>query len=205
MQRLTISAMMFFAVLTLSACDKGAETNTATQTSASTLPPDDGVVDFAKLESLKGFTVGTGPSVMTQTNAYVLFDPQCPHCADLWRNTQPLSAQAKIKWIPVGFLNAKSKTQAGVLLESSNPAELMDKYETEMAASGASTALDGKPSSETLEQVERNTRVLKNSGAQSVPAMLYRNPKNAGSLSQVTGSAPTADIASMLGVNYTSK
>ena len=186
-------------MLFLSACDKPAGETSNAQTSAST-PTDAGPVDFDKLESLKGFVVGTGPSIMTQTNAYVFFDPQCPHCTELWVNAQPLYQQVKMKWIPVAFINATSKTQAGVLLEAQNPVELMTRYETEMKASKSSTVLNGSPRAETLEEVERNTQAWKNSGAQSVPTILYRDPKNPGKPSMVTGAAPTASIAALLGV-----
>jgi hypothetical protein len=65
--------------------------------------------------------------------------------------------------------------------------------------------LDGSPRAETLEDVERNTQAWKNSGAQSVPAILYRDPKNAGKVSMVTGAAPTASIAALFGVSAPAK
>ncbi len=187
-------------MLFLAACDnKPAGESSNAQTSANA-PADAGPVDFDKLESLKGFVVGSGPSIMAQTNAYVFFDPQCPHCAELWLNAQPLYQQVKIKWIPVAFINATSKTQAGVLLEAQNPVELMTKYEAEMKASKNSAVLNGSPRAETLEDVERNTQAWKNSGAQSVPTILYRDAKNPGKPGMVTGAAPTASIAALLGV-----
>ena len=202
MQRLLISLMMLASTLTLTACDKAETPPAAAQSETAAPPAASGEVTFDQFEAAKGFTVGTGPSIMAQTNAYVLFDPQCPHCADLWNNSKPLQGQAKMKWIPVGFLNSKSKTQAAVLLEAENPAELMNKYEAEMAARGSSSVLDGSPSKEALEQVERNTEILRQSRAQSVPAIFYRNPKNAGNMAMVTGSAPTESIAGLLGVPY---
>jgi thiol:disulfide interchange protein DsbG len=204
-QRLLTCIALSCSALALTACDKPAGDSTNASTPASNVPADTGPVDFDKLEALKGFIVGSGPSIMTQTSAYVFFDPQCPHCAELWVNAQPLHQQVKMKWIPVAFINAKSKTQAGVLLEAQNPVELMTKYETEMTASKNSAVLDGSPRAETLEDVERNTQAWKNSGAQSVPAILYRDPKNAGKVSMVTGAAPTASIAALFGVSAPAK
>ena len=51
----------------------------------------------------KGFDVGT---TMAAHVVYVFFDPQCPHCAELWESARPLKAQARFVWIPVGLLNA---------------------------------------------------------------------------------------------------
>lgn len=205
MQRFLTSIAFVCSALFLAACDKPAGDASTTQNTASNAPVETGTVDFDKLESLKGFVAGSGPSIMTQTNAYVFFDPQCPHCAELWANAQPLYNQIKMKWMPVAFINAKSKTQAGMLLEAQNPVELMTKYESQMAASKNSNVLDGSPRSETLEAVERNTEAWKNSGAQSVPTILYRDPKNPGKVSMVTGSAPTESIAALLGVTAPAK
>lgn len=199
-QRFLTCIVFSSSILLLSACDnKPANEAQNTQTAANA-PVDAGPVDFDKLESLKGFVVGTGQSIMAQTNAYVFFDPQCPHCAELWANAQPLHQQVKMKWIPVAFINAKSKTQAGVLLEAQNPVELMAKYETEMKASKNSAVLNGSPRADTLEEVERNTQAWKNSGSESVPTILYRDPKNPGKVSMTAGALPTASIAAMLGV-----
>jgi thiol:disulfide interchange protein DsbG len=204
MQRLLTAIALSCSMLFLAACDKPAGETPNAQT-ATNAPADAGPVDFDKLESLKGFVVGTGPSIMAQTNGYVFFDPQCPHCAELWLNAQPLAQQVKLKWIPVAFINAQSKTQAGVLLEAQNPVELMSKYEAEMKASKNSAALNGSPRAETLEEVERNTQAWKNSGAQSVPTMLYRDPNNPGKPSMVTGAAPTDSIAALFGVTAPAK
>jgi thiol:disulfide interchange protein DsbG len=205
MQRLLTCIALSCSMLFLAACDKPAGETQNAQGAATNVPTDAGPVDFDKLESLKGFVVGTGPSIMAQTNGYVFFDPQCPHCAELWLNAQPLYQQVKMKWIPVAFINAQSKTQAGVLLEAQNPVELMTKYEAEMKASRNSAVLNGSPRAETLEDVERNTQAWKNSGAQSVPTILYRDPKNPGKPSMVTGAAPTASIAALFGVTAPAK
>lgn len=204
-QRLLSCIALSGSVLFLSACDNKPAVEASNPQTSTGAAADTGPVDFDKLEALKGFIVGSGPSIMTQTNAYVFFDPQCPHCAELWLNAQPLHQQVKMKWIPVAFINAQSKTQAGVLLEAQNPVELMTKYETEMKASKNSAALNGSPRAETLEDVERNTQAWKNSGAQSVPAILYRDPKNPGKPVLSTGAAPTAALASMFGVSAQAK
>jgi thiol:disulfide interchange protein DsbG len=205
MQRFLTSIAFVCSALFLAACDKPAGDASNPQAAAASAPADSGPVDFDKLESLKGFIAGNGTSIMAQPNAYVFFDPQCPHCAELWANAQPLYNQIKMKWIPVAFINAKSKTQAGMLLEAQNPVELMTRYEAQMAASKNSNVLDGSPRTETLQEVERNTEAWKNSGAQSVPTILYRDPKNPGKVAMVTGSAPPESIAALLGVTPTAK
>jgi thiol:disulfide interchange protein DsbG len=162
-------------------------------------PAQSGVPDAAKLDSLKGFIAGGG-SMMIVPTAYVLFDPQCPHCGELWAQAKPLIGQVKVKWIPVGLLNAKSKTQSGMLLEARDPTVLMSRYEDEMRSSGASLALDGTPAQASLEEVDRNTQALKQSGAKSVPTIFYRNSQTPGQLSMMSGVFPTASLATMFGV-----
>jgi hypothetical protein len=75
----------------------------------------------------KGFAVG---ALMAANTVYVLFDPQCPHCAHLWEASQPLLKQARFVWLPVSILNAKSLPQGAAILGASDPAAAMAAHET---------------------------------------------------------------------------
>ena len=65
-----------------------------------------------------GFTQGSAISART---VYVFFDPQCPHCAALWKAAKPLRSQAKFVWIPVALMNKTSEAQGATLLAAKDP------------------------------------------------------------------------------------
>ena len=71
---------------------------------------------------------------------YVLFDPQCPHCAALWESAQPLHRQTRFVWLPVALLNAKSLPQGAAIMTAANPAETMNTHERELLANGGGIA-----------------------------------------------------------------
>ena len=77
----------------------------------------------------KGFTVG---SEMTVRRVFVFFDPQCPHCAELWQAAKPLKSQARFVWIPVGVMNEASTAQGAALLAAPDPVAAMDAHEASM-------------------------------------------------------------------------
>ena len=96
-------------LLSLSACSKN--------DSPSTAPAVVAGITAQNLDLLaatgKGFTVG---AMMSAQTVYVLFDPQCPHCAHLWQASLPLHNQVKFIWLPIAFNPAKSLPQAAALL-----------------------------------------------------------------------------------------
>lgn len=145
----------------------------------------------------KGFVVG---QALAANAVYVFFDPQCPHCATLWKNAQPLLGRVRMTWIPVGLLNAASSSQGAFILGSADPAAAMNEHEELLAQKrgGISVPLSGVDS-KLKDIVSENTRIFNALGAESIPFIVYRNARTGQAGSQ-PGAMPTEALASLLGV-----
>ena len=142
-----------------------------------------------------GFSVG--PTMAART-VYVFFDPQCPHCSDLWRNAKPLITKVRFVWIPVGLINASSTAQGASLLAAANPVAAMDEHEASMTAKrggiGAGSGADAqKPA------IGKNTALLNQFGFSSVPAIVSTHAQT-GALVTNQGSMTTAALSGLLGL-----
>ena len=90
-------------------------------------------VSIDALKDAKGFTAGNPNAERT---VYVMFDPQCPHCGEVWQSTHQLWREAKFVWIPVGLINADSALQGAAILASQTPIGAMESQE-QLLANGA--------------------------------------------------------------------
>lgn len=151
-------------------------------------------IEAIKAEA-KGFNVG---SVMSTRTAYVFFDPQCPHCAALWKAAAPLRNQARFVWIPVGLLNEKSTSQGATLLAAADPVAAMDQHEASLMAQGGGISAS-VPSAEQKETIQRNTALMTRFGFASVPTVVAKHAQT-GELVTIEGSAPTNVLAQRLGL-----
>jgi thiol:disulfide interchange protein DsbG len=145
----------------------------------------------------KGFTVG---AMMSAHTAYVLFDPQCPHCGHLWQASVPLHGKVKFVWIPVAFLNAKSGPQGAALLTAANPAELMAEHEKSILAGTGGISAMGVAPPDINKAVKQNTVLFNSLGAESVPYVLAKNSRT-GQVVTHTGAMSAAALAAFLGVD----
>ncbi len=144
----------------------------------------------------KGFTVG---ALMSAQTVYVLFDPQCPHCGQLWQASAPLQSRVKFMWIPVSIINAKSGRQGAALLSAGNPVEAMTAHEKSiLAGTGGMSAPDSVPRDIEL-SIQKNTALFNSLGADSVPYILARNA-NTGLVVSNTGALDTLALAGFLGI-----
>lgn len=144
----------------------------------------------------KGFTVGT---LMAAHTVYVLFDPQCPHCAHLWEASQGLLRQARFVWLPVALLNAKSLPQGAAILGAANPAEAMTAHEKSLLAGQGGTSASASIPDALKSAIENNTRLLNRLGAEGVPFTVAREP--AGGARTVSGALGTAELARFIGLS----
>lgn len=144
----------------------------------------------------KGFTVGT---LMAANTVYVLFDPQCPHCAHLWEASQPLLRQARFVWLPVSLLNAKSLPQGAAILGAANPAEAMAAHEKSLIAGQGGISASASIPDELKKAIEHNTALLNRLGAEAVPFIVARDPQGSGART-VGGAMPTAQLAAFIGL-----
>jgi thiol:disulfide interchange protein DsbG len=186
-------------VVNLAACSKQDTPSAATPAATAAAPATPAVTSssYDKVASTgKGFTVG---SLMSAQAVYVLFDPQCPHCAHLWQASIPLHNKVKFVWIPVGF-SAKSTPQAVALLSATNPAEAMTAHEASLlAGQGGISASSNMPAD--LEQaVKGNTQLLTALGADSVPFIVAKN-RHSGEIVSFNGAMETPQLSQFLGID----
>ncbi|HSV34781.1 MAG TPA: thioredoxin fold domain-containing protein [Ramlibacter sp.] len=183
------AAVLLSALFLLSACKEGPAQPQAAKAAA--VPVSTAAIDA----EAKGFVVGTPMSTRT---VYVFFDPQCPHCAALWRAAKPLKSQAKFVWIPVGLMNKTSLAQGASLLASKDPVTAMDEHEVSMTAKqGGIGAVDGSDAFKAT--VEKNTELLNRFGFGSIPTIVAKHAQT-GALVTKEGGMPTAELAAFLGL-----
>ena len=158
--------------------------------------PPDGRKAFDTALRGSGFVVGQATSAR---QVMVFFDPQCPHCAALWKASQPLLDRVRMVWIPIAFVSPKSAPQAAALLSTNDPQAAMDLHESRMSSGQGGLEVQGTPAPELLAKVKANTELLTSLGADSVPYLVLR-PAADGPYTVVPGGLPTAELAKLLGL-----
>ena len=142
-----------------------------------------------------GFSVG---SSMAAHTVYVFFDPQCPHCTELWKAARPLTTRARFVWMPVGLLNDTSRIQSAALLAAGDPVAAMDAHEASMqAGKGGIAAANG--ADKQLAAVATNTALMTRLDFTSIPTLVARHAQT-GALVTHQGSLSTTALAAMLGL-----
>jgi thiol:disulfide interchange protein DsbG len=126
----------------------------------------------ALLKNAKGVSIG--PKVSDYT-VFVMFDPQCLHCARLWEESKGLPETVRFVWVPVNFFDGNSKTQSALLLSSISPREDMDRVmSTVLARTG--TAPDEEVVPPSLEAIiKTNTDLINRFHVLAVPYVVSRN------------------------------
>ncbi|MBI4292177.1 MAG: thioredoxin fold domain-containing protein [Betaproteobacteria bacterium] len=143
-----------------------------------------------------GFTIG---NMMATRVAYVMFDPQCPHCAQLWRNAKPLLGQIRMVWAPVRFAGDISLRQGAVLLASKEPVPEMDAHERSLEAKRGGLVPPAEIPPELIAKVKANTELMAQIGADEVPFVVYKDPRT-GQPASFKGAMGTEDLRKLLGL-----
>lgn len=102
--------------------------------------------------------------------AYVVIDPDCPHCQKMMREMRPLieAGQIELRVIPIGF-NSQSKKVGSLMLAGSNPSGLFYSY------------IDGNTNNEILKEeintagVDSNLGVVRRWELDATPFVVYRD------------------------------
>lgn len=144
----------------------------------------------------KGFTVG---ALMSANPVYVLFDPQCPHCSNLWNAASPLHSKVKFVWLPVAIINAKSLPQGAALLQAANPLEAMTAHEQSILAGQGGMSASSNVPDELAKAIAANTALLNRLGADSVPFIVARQPQTGHTVTQA-GAMSTEALTRLLGL-----
>lgn len=194
--RITLTGAALALSLGLAACSKqDAAQSGASATPAAAIAPAMSYDEIAKQS--KGFTAG---AMMSAQTAYVLFDPQCPHCGALWNASLPLQKKMKFVWVPVSLMNSKSTPQGAALLSAANPVEAMTAHETALLGGGSGMSAPSSLSPESEAAIKSNTLLFNSLGATSVPYIVAKNART-GEVVTNAGAMPTAALAALLGVD----
>jgi thiol:disulfide interchange protein DsbG len=194
--------LLGLTTLTLAACSKNepaAAAPAATPTAAPATPraaAPGAQTLYAQASKGSGFTVG---QLMAVDPVFVFFDPQCPHCAELWKASQPLLSKLRMVWMPVGFLRGVSEPQGAAILSSKEPAVTMAQHEALLESRQGGLTVAGTIPDAELAKVKANTELLNRLGADSVPFILYRN-RRTGEYGTHAGAVPTEQLAEMAGL-----
>jgi thiol:disulfide interchange protein DsbG len=143
-----------------------------------------------------GFSVGP---MMSAHTVYVFFDPTCPHCAHLWANSQSVTKQLKIVWIPIGFLRPQSLPMAATILAAKDPVAAMTENETSVAGGGRGIAPAATLDEAAAAKVKANTELFNRFNAESVPLIVFRNGKT-GEVGQHAGAVEGAQLLAFAGL-----
>ena len=194
---LRLATLPFAAALALelAACSpQDSATSSGAKSGAAFNPAD--AYDLLAKEG-RGFTVG---SMMSANTVYVMFDPQCPHCAHLWQQSLPLHKKLKFIWMPVAFINAKSAPQGATLLAAANPVEAMTAHEASVLAGTGGTSASSDIPDDIKAAIQKNTDVFNRMGVESVPYIVAKNATT-GKVVTNAGAMETAALEQFLGIN----
>lgn len=151
------------------------------------------------LEAVRAHATGFQVGDKNQTKIiYVFFDAQCPHCGHLWENSKALWPNAQFAWIPVGVLNKASAAQGGTLLAADSPATRMDEHEASLLSHQGGITAGTLTAAQKL-AIEKNTKLFKSFGAQSIPYIVTTNAQ--GKVVTDVGALPAANIAALAGIS----
>jgi thiol:disulfide interchange protein DsbG len=113
---------------------------------------------------------------------YVVTDPNCPYCNELWQKLQPLYGRGlQVRYVMVGILSDSSAGKAAAILEARDTAAALDKDEagygklSDDVGGGIRPLAHPKPS--TLSALKDNERLMYDLGAQGTPVLIYRDSK----------------------------
>lgn len=180
---LMIATMVSLALTACDSNDKKSPTVNANiqQQSQSSSTKQVSSEDAIKNNIEKGtFHFSTGKETQDYTKKlFIFFDPQCPHCSNLWKNLQDESLKdINVVWIPVAVLNEKSESQSAALLSAKDPVALFDEHEKLMSqnkfdeANSKLADVAKSNSKESDAQIAQNTKMFMTTSATGVPLVL---------------------------------
>jgi thiol:disulfide interchange protein DsbG len=156
--------------LPIAGCTPKADSASTAATPEALKTPADQYAALAK--GAKGISIGPKESAYT---VFVLFDPDCLHCARLWEESKGLTDTVKFVWVPVSFFDGGSKAQSAFLLSSSSPREDMDRVLAAVLARKASTVAQEAVAPYLAANIQSNTELINRFHALAVPYVVARN------------------------------
>jgi thiol:disulfide interchange protein DsbG len=206
-------ALLLGASLLLGACSESGPGGSAKSGAASPAPPAPAAAAPAPARGnaalpvsvpgaveaviAKGSGFAVGANMMAAKVLYVLFDPQCPHCAHLWETSKPLVGQIRMVWIPVAFIGAKSAPQGAAILAAADPAAAMNAHEARMNQGQGGLEAPANPDAALLAKIAANTALWRELRAESVPLLVFKDPVS-GQSSTLEGALETNQLKQLL-------
>lgn len=181
------------AALMLAAC--GESTSTSVAGGAAAMPKEQPVSIEAVKKYAKGFDVG---QAMSQRQLFVFFDPKCPHCALLWRETRAMHNMARFTWIPVMLLRGSGAAQGAHFLSAADPVAAMDEHANDVLAGRMGVSASSDVPAELEAAIKQNTQLLESFQATGVPFLVAKNVQT-GAVFSRSGGMPAEALAAQLG------
>lgn len=113
---------------------------------------------------------------------YLLVDPNCPYCHDLWLQLEPrLKDGIQVRVILLGIISPTSSGKAAAILQSRNPARAWRENESRWRAAGGDMDSGGiAPAAAITPQaqaeLEKNQDLITQLPFAGTPALFYRDP-----------------------------
>lgn len=180
------------AALMLVACGESTSTSAG---GAAGMPKEQPVSVEAVKKYAKGFDVG---QAMSQRQLFVFFDPKCPHCALLWRETRAMHNMARFTWIPVTLLRGSGAAQGAHFLSAKDPVAAMDEHANDVLAGRMGVSASSDVPAELEAAIKQNTQLLESFQATGVPFLVAKNVKT-GAVFSRSGGMPANALVEQLG------
>lgn len=121
---------------------------------------------------------------------YVMFDPQCSHCRNLWEQTKDIQA-TRFLWVPVAVISG-SRRIAAAILEAKSPASMFEAIKAGQRINASVV------SEKALGIIDDNTALLRQFDTTGVPFMVAQRPD--GSVLMLQGAHSKPEIKELLGL-----
>lgn len=105
----------------------------------------------------------------TGRDIYIVYDPACPYCHQIWRDTRGALGSVNIHWIPIAKVSKNSGPLAESLMASADRSKALE-LATEKQLQPAATV-----SSKVEMILSRNATILDIAKKKNVPFMLFMN------------------------------
>jgi thiol:disulfide interchange protein DsbG len=119
---------------------------------------------------------------------YIVFDPSCPFCHQVYRDTRQYLDRIQIHWIPVGVLSPKSERVAETFIQSADKKRAMESAVSGKLPEAAVVSATGRAI------IGHNIGIMKSANVTSVPFILFFDGERA----RGTTGAPTGDALARL-------
>ncbi len=141
--------------------------------SSSVLASDQRQALWNRLEHATYIQTGSGKTVI-----YDFFDPNCLYCAKAFQLERPIAdkGQLTVRYVPVGFLTDSSFGRAAAILQARNPREAMENNFMALLRTGHAVISSATATEATHSALRRNERIFIDTGATTLPELVYRLP-----------------------------